>query len=303
MLDVLVGTSVTVTETFTVNGEPADLDSGLPTVTVTDPDGTSIPTTDLAHGADDSGEYSFVVAGQPQVTVLDYTVAGEIGGEPQTLYGELEVMGAPLFLLAGLRGLKVAGSQPFVDDTVWPDWKLQEARAGTLEEFTQILGFSPVPRYAREVRDGSGCRPLRVRKGQPTHLLALSIAGTAQNIADYQLTPTGLLRPVSGGWLPRGYGNLVVAYRHGWPRPQGDGANVAMLRAAMRLQPGLGSTASTVTTPDGTSYSYDPAGQVRAVGNFGNQRITVRHFGVPAIDSWLNRWKRGLNDESGVLIA
>jgi hypothetical protein len=290
MLDMLAGTSVTVTETFMVNGTPTDLDSGLPTVEVVDADNNPVSTSGLAHGGPDSGEYTFVIGAQPEVTLLAYTVAGTIGGQPQTLSGEIEVVGAPLFLLAALRALKVAGKTPFADDTVWPDAQLQEARAATLEEFQRILGFAPVPRYAREVHDG--CRRVRVREGKPTGLLALTVAGTAQNVDDYQLTRSGLIRPLSGGWLASGYGNVVVAYRHGWARPQGDGANVAMLRAAMRLLPGLGSTASTVVTPDGTSYSYDPAGQLVTAGRFNNTRIQVRHFGVPAIDSWLNRWSQ-----------
>jgi hypothetical protein len=58
-----------------------------------------------------------------------------------------------------------------------------------------------------------------------------------------------------------------------------------MLRAAMRLDPGISSAATNVTTPDGVSYSFDPAGQVTQAG-------IVRHFGVPAIDSWLNRWSQ-----------
>jgi len=68
---------------------------------------------------------------------------------------------------------------------------------------------------------------------------------------------------------------VVVEYVHGEPRVMGDGGNVAMLRAAMRLQPGISSTASTVVTPDGTAYSYDPAGQVTAAGTSVNEVLSA----------------------------
>jgi hypothetical protein len=286
-------TSATVMETFTVDGAPINLDSGVPTVTITKPDGTTIASGTVSGAwagppARSTGQYRFVLAGQPECTLLDVTWTGTIGGQPQTLQSTIEIVGADLFTLGELRDLRVAGGTPFSEDSDWNNARLMDARAATLDEFEQILGFSPVPRYVREVHSVGYGQTLLLRQLLASRLLSVTVNGTAAQVGGFLVDGTEVL-PVSGYspsvWSGYGVGNVVVEYVAGWPRVMGDGGNVAMLRAAMRLQPGLGSTASTVSTPDGTVYSYDPAGQVTQAG-------TVRHFGIPAMDSWLNRWQQ-----------
>jgi hypothetical protein len=282
--------SATVQEVFKSGVTPTDLDSGVPVVTITRPDGTTIASGTVTHvGPAGSGTYQFVLAGQPQCTVLDVTWTGTIGGQSQTRPGTIEIVGAHLFTVAEIRAFKVAGGTPFASDTAWPDSKLHEARAATLDEFTQILGFSPVPRFYRETHDGDGSGCVLLNELEAGPLLSVKVNGVAKAVGDYTLKPSGILEATSNytlsGSFTRGSQNVTVEYVAGWSRVMGDGSNVAMLRAAMRLDPGISSSATSVTTPDGVSYSFDPAGQVTRAGN-------VRHFGVPAIDSWLNRWSQ-----------
>jgi hypothetical protein len=293
-------TSATITQTFTVDGSPLDLDSGVPVVTITRPDGTTIPSGTVSNSwagppARSTGQYRFVLAGQPNETLLTVTWTGTIGGQSQTLQNTIEVVGADLFTISALRAMKVSGGTPFSSSVTWPDTVLADTRAEVLEEFTDILGFSPVPRFHRQVCSvGYGGQV--ILDGLLAHrVLSVSVAGVAQVAANYFVAPGGVLLPVSSyaaaPWAHSGYGNVVVEYVAGWDRVKGDGSDVAMLRAAMKLIPGLGSTANQVTTPDGASYSFDPAGQVTRAGN-------VRHYGVPAIDAWLNRHSMG-----GVAVA
>jgi hypothetical protein len=286
------GTSATLSQTFQVDGLPSDLDSGVPTVTLVRPDGTAGPASGtVSHvGSAGSGTYSFVVAAQANPIYFDVTWVGTIGGQPQTLGSRVEWIGQPLFTIAAMRALRVAGGQPFSSTAIplFTAQQIMDARAATLDEFQQILGFSPVPRFHRETHDGDGSGYLPLGELEATNLLSVTINGQAQSVAGYMLRPEGELvatsNYVASGSFAAGRGNVVVEYVAGWPRVMGDGGNVAMLRTAMRLDPGINASASSVITPDGVSYSFDPAGQVTQAG-------TVRHFGIPAIDSWLNRWK------------
>lgn len=292
LVQVLVDTSLTVTETFSVDGSPLDVDAGLPTLTATYPSGTAlspVPTVSNSWTGRTTGQYRFVLDPEPEVTYLDYELTGTIGGKVQKLKGRVEWLGALLFTLAELRGLKVAGGTPFSSSTTWPNEKLQEARSAVLDEFEQILGFSPVPRFYRRTFDGAGDYSLVLPGLFASGIRSVTVNGVAQATSGYAITAANELIAVSnygiGTTFTRGWRNVTVEWIAGWERPKGDGSNVAMLRAAMRLDPGISSTATTVTTPDGVSYGFDPAGQVTQAG-------TVRHFGVPAIDSWLNRWSQ-----------
>jgi len=292
---ILKGTSVTVTETFSVDGTPTDLDSGVPTIVAKFPDGSALTPAPVASGAWTGrtvGQYRIVLDPQSEVTVLDPIAwTGNIGGKIQVLYSRVEWVGGLLFTLSDLRGLKVAGSTPFSTTAtpLFTDQQIMDARAATLDEFEQILGFSPVPRHARSAVDGDGLWSVLLPHLKTHRLISVTVNGAAQQVGSYTLRRSGILEAtsnyVASGTFTAGRQNVVVEYVHGEPRVMGDGGNVAMLRAAMRLDPGISSTASSVTTPDGVSYSYDPAGQITRGG-------VTRHFGVPAIDSWLQRWSQ-----------
>jgi hypothetical protein len=291
LTQILVDTSSRPRGRFYSAGALVDLDAAaLPTVALTRPDGTAGPAAaDIARVSQGVYDFRLVAADVADPTVYTVTWSGNIGGQPTTITTQVEAVGEFLFNLADLRDLKVGNGKPFGATAVpnFADEQLLEARTATLDEFEQILGFSPVPRFALEIHDGTGTGALQLskRKAHRDGLLSVVVDGQDRPVDGYSLNSAGVLRPVAGGF-PRGVANVAVEYVHGWERIEGDGGTVAMARAAMRLIPGLADAASSVTTPDGTSLSFDPAGQVTKAG-------TVRHFGVPAIDSWLNRWRMG----------
>ena len=292
-LQILRATSARPRVTFYSDGVPVDLDSGVPVVTITKPDGTTIASGTVTHlGAAGSGTYEFTLAAQPQVTILDVRWTGTIGGQSQTLSTEVEIIGGLLFTIASLRAMRVAGSFPFATNAVplITDTQILDVRAAILDEMTQILGYSPVPRFSRETLDSLGGNQLLLTDPgvEASLLLSVSVNGVAGSLPAYSLGPDGILETASGysigGGFTAGRRNITVEYVHGTSRPPGNGSQVAMLWAAAQLNPSGFSSATTVSMPDGSSYTYEPSETGR--GGF------VRHTGIREVDRWLHRWSR-----------
>ena len=289
---ILAGTSLTVTETFSVDGAAIDTDTALPTLTLTKPDGTAstpTPTVSNSWTGRTTGQYRFVLPAQPDPYYLDSALAGVIGGQPLTLHGRVEWVGylGHLFNIDQFRLMRVAGSQPFTSTSTYPNSDIQEARAEVLDEFCQILGFSPIPRYYREVVSAADRRGVALKKERyPTKLLSVTVSGVAAPTSGFVIGEGGTVDPVSNyaasSWPAYGYRNVVVEYVGGLDRVPGRGRNAAMLMVGQALNPAGFSSASTVSLPTGESYSYEPA----ETGRWGFQR----HTGVKELDRWLNRW-------------
>jgi hypothetical protein len=287
---VLKGTSVTITETFSVDGSPLDLDSGVPTVHAFFPSGTELTPQPVASGSwtgRTTGQYRIVLDAQPEVTILDpITWVGTIGGKTQTLYSRVEWIGAFLFNLADLRAVKVAGALTFQSITDYPNQTLLDRRAEVTDDFEARCGWSFVPRFARQTLDGDGRCDLIVDHLKCSKLLSVTVNGVAQPVGNYTLDRSGVLRATSNylpsGWFQAGVGNVIVEYVHGWDRAPAAVSSAGLARTAMLLLPSqAGSTVNTWTTPDGVTYSYSQAGQSLSGGG-------IRHFGVPDIDAVLN---------------
>jgi hypothetical protein len=285
-LQILARTGAKATVTFYSDGVAADSSTQVK-VDVVRPDGTLLITQANATDEAGTGVYGYQLAPQADPTLLRLDWSGTVGGTALTVSTWVEVVGRLLFNLADLRDLKVGNGRPFENPQAWPPERLMEARTATLDEFQRILWFSPVPRHARAALSGDGSAALQLPHYEVRTVLAATVDGTAltsEEVADLYLDGRFVVRKTLGVW-PTGVGNVTVEYSHGLPGPPGDGGNIGVLRAAMRLNPSAMAEATSVVTPDGTSYNFgDPAGQVTRAGQ-------VRHFGIPAIDSWLNRWK------------
>jgi hypothetical protein len=291
LVQIEVGTSYTPIVEFQYNGAPKDLDGAgtVPVVTLTKPDGTAGPASGtVSHvGGVDSGQYSFVVAAQPEVTWLDYTAVGTIGGQPQTLRGRVEWVGAALFNLSAFRALRVANGTPFSLTAVplYSDRQIMAKRTAVLDELHAILGFYPVPRLARETHSADGSWGIVLHEHKPLRLISVTVAGTAQVLTGYYLHPAGILRPVSG-YLPGpsisyGVGNVVVEYVAGWERPLGECSDAAMIWAAKSLNPSGFTNATTISTPDGSTYTYERRGGFTGVADL--DRWLERHRSVAGV--------------------
>ena len=289
LVQVTRGTSYTPIVVFEVNGVGQNLDSGLPVVTLTKPDGTAGPATGTVTSLG-AGAYSFVVAAQAQVTWLDYTAVGTIGGQPQTLTGRIEWLGETLFNVAAFRALKVANGTPFAATAVplYSDRQIMDTRTAILDELEQILGFSPVPRFTRATLNGNGAGELVLPGVAATLILSVAVNGVAQTPGNYQVGPGNTIEAVSnytsGTPFTAGRRNVVVEWVRGLDRIPGKGSHVAMLWAGQELNPSGFSNAVSVSMPDGATYSYNPSEVGR--GGF------MRHTGAADLDRWLHRWSQ-----------
>jgi hypothetical protein len=295
LVQILQRTGVKATVTFYAGGVATDSATQVK-VDVVRPDGTLLVT--QANASDEAGDgvYGYQLAPQADPTMLRLDWSGTIGGVAMTVSTWVEVLGGHLFGLAELRAFKVADGTPFSTTAtpLFTDDQLMDARAAVLDEFTDILGFSPVPRHHREVLDGDGSGTLLLSKLKAHRLLAVSVGGGAQSVGSYTLKRSGVLQAtsnyVASGSFTAGVGNVAVEYVAGWERVEGIGRDAAMVMAAKVLQPSGFSNATSVTTPDGMTYSYTPS----EVGRSGFRRFT----GIRDLDEWLNR-----RSERGLAVA
>jgi hypothetical protein len=286
LLQFLVNTPVRPRGKFAPGGVLTDLDGpagGTCTVTLTKPDGSAGPASGtVSHVA--TGVYDFALDGPSSPMRYDVAWSGQLGGKNVTVTTQVEALGEFVFYLPDFRELRVGNGKPFKDETAWPAERVLDARTAVLEELQRILWFAPVPRYALEVLDGDATPTVALphyEARRPTAAAVDGVALTATELADLSVKGRMLTRAHGARWA-WGTANIQVEYVHGWPMPLGDCANMAMLMAAQRLDPSVLADATSVLTPDGSSYSFDPAGQVTRAG-------TVRHTGIARLDAWLQR--------------
>jgi hypothetical protein len=283
---VLARTGAKPRVTFTTDSGTTDLD-GTCTVTATNPAGATVAGTPLAasHVAPaGSGTYEWTLPPQPDPTLLRQDWSGAISGVAVTVTTWVEIVGGFLFTLAELRAVSVDGRTPFTDTSLFGDQRLREVRDEVTEDFEARAGWSFIPRYERELLDGDGSSTLLLAHPKPQRVLAASVSGTAldsSGLADLKLGEHGAVRRATLGSWTAGVQNVTVEYVHGWAQVPAAVKTAALGRAAMLLVPSLGgSAASSWTTPDGTTYTYDPAG--RTVAGM------TQHYGIPKLDSVLN---------------
>lgn len=289
LLQVLKGASAQPRGLFYVDGVLTDIDAaGVPTVTLTRPDGTAGPASGAVTRVS-LGTYTFTLAAAStaQVTIYTVTWSGNIGGQPQTITTQVEVVGEFLFTLAALRATKVASGLPFADTTTYPNQLLLDTRTEVTDDFAGRCGHSFVPRFARETHNGTDRDALALDEHThgPATLLSVTVDGVAEALGGWTLEESGVLRSTSGfrpvGVIRGGIANVVAEYVHGFAKPPAAVSTAGLARAAMLLLPSQSSAVSSWTTPDGTTYSYDQAGQRFRGGG-------LRHYGVPGIDAVLN---------------
>jgi hypothetical protein len=289
-------TSATITQTFTVDGVAADLDSGVPTVVITRPDLTTIASGTVSNSwagppARSTGQYRFVLAGQPNPTILDVTWTGTIGGQSQTLQNTVEIVGADLFTISAFRAMRVAGGTPFATTAVplYTDTQIHEVRAAILDEFEEILGFSPVPRFRRATLSGNWSTCLGLPGLKASEILSVTVNGVAQTASNYQVTDANEIEAISnysyGTAFTGGRRNVVVEWVHGWERVKGIGSHIATIWAGAQLNPSGFSSASTISMPDGSTYTYEPSETGR--GGF------RRPSGIRQADRWFDLHSAG----------
>lgn len=239
------------------NGEIAD--PGVVTVGVTRSDGTTLVTAGTATVG--SGTVARTVAlTVAQTALTDVLTATWSAGGNVLAVTEHEIVGGFLFSLAKLRSTETA----LADPSTITDAELLTIRCEVESSFESWTNLSMVPRFAVVDVYGSGsCHLLTgkffvrsVRWARYWTSDTTSTLLTSTELLNISVTSYGALAR-SAGW----YGRWQVGIEYGLSAPPADGKRMALLYAriaATRSVRGVSANASSYTTPDGQTVSYDP---------------------------------------------
>jgi hypothetical protein len=287
------GTPATLEVVRYVDDVPAD-PVGSVAVTVRDELGAI-----LAQGAgdvagDDSGLISFELDAGHVPTPRRLVVTWEIDGDPvETLTTWDEAVGELLFSIAAARAYDAAA---LGDAATYPASTIAEGRASIADEFREILGFNLGERWAWEVLDGPAAACVRLR-GATKHVRALGgawyrargssdwTAYSDDDIADVLVSETGELVRDSRGVWPSGPRTLRVAYLSGLVPIPGDLRTAALRVLRHRLVSSNLDDRATSQHSEFGAFTLATAGRRNAAGE-------VQHYGIPAVDVVLNRYRR-----------
>jgi hypothetical protein len=272
---VQVGHTATIEARFYADGVLQD--DGTPTIGITRADGTTLVAPGTATSSGGTGIRQYALPAQPEVNLLKATWTGAT----QTVITWVEIVGDILYTLAAMRAVKTAGGTPFAVTADYPNQMLLDRRSEVTDDFEAKTGWSFIPRFTREEHSGDGTSTLIINEYKPGKLLSVTVDGTAQTLADFDLTPDGVLTWHGGRFPATRPGNVTIEYVRGWDRPPAKISSDALAVAASWLLPPQASNASTWTTPDGTSYSFDNAGRALSGGG-------TAFYGIPKVDADLN---------------
>jgi hypothetical protein len=263
MQRIIQGQSATLRYTFYVDGVPTDPSPDTATVTITRDDGTDVVTASAATEAG-TGVVTFAVT--PLMTVdLDRWTVGwtaTVGGQSQTFTEIVEVAGGVLFTLAQARAML-----PLNNTVTYTSAMVLEARTMVESALEDACGVAFVPRYDRRVFSGSG-RTTMLLPPRTRAIRLVSDDGTdigISGLASMRFLPTGeLYYPSVWSW---GYGNLEIAFEHGYDYPPPRVSQAALLWCKNFLVKGpVDDRMTSIVSEDGTFALSTPGMRGAMVG-------------------------------------
>lgn len=222
MTQILADTPAELSVSF-YDGETV-VDPGTVTVTITRADGTVL-VTDAATDGSGANPRTYDLAAQSDLDLLTAVWSGDDGRKRTTF---VEIVGAFIVELADIRaGLNLT------DQGKYPTYMLENAREWFTDLVTDFCGFSPVPRLAHAVIDGTGTTRARLTRSH-TYVRRLryatidGVAVDADTLAAWELSEGFLDTGFIGSLLTSGRGTVALGYEHGL-----DAAPADMQRAAL----------------------------------------------------------------------
>jgi hypothetical protein len=201
---------------FYVGTTPTDADASV-TVDIFRADG-SIFATDAAttHGA--TGHYVYTLAPQSVLERFQLMWEGTFGGVVQRQASYVEVVGGYYVALADILALQ--GLSGFSTS------KLAESRQWFEDKAEMFCGVAFVPRYARDVLDGSGSRKLELKHPRPRSIISAKFDGVVQDTTTWDPYEAGYI--VAPSAFPAGNRNVEIIYEHGFDAPDSDMRQAAL---------------------------------------------------------------------------
>jgi hypothetical protein len=295
--------AATLTHTFYVGEDPAVATDV--TVVGTGPDNTAV----FSGTATPDGQgWSYAMPAQAQLTVLDVTWSGTVGGTVVIEHDQVEIVGGFLFTLAQGR----ASDASLADRTKYPTSALERARTEVEQECEWICAQAWVPRYRRVTLDGTGTpdvvlpdagqemrggivlqgvRAIRSAAVAPAYgQTPVPVLGA--QLAALSVRPGGVLRRTDRAVWTAGEGNVVLEYEYGNDTAPADLVRAALTRFRSRLQLG------TTQIPD-RAVSF-------TVAEMGTYRLALPdayRTGIPEVDAAYGRYSRRVSDSGGTQAA
>lgn len=272
----------TLTHTSKVDEVLTDY-TGAATATVKRLDGTSIAGSPFTAAHPSLGTYTFALPAQPLLDSLTVDWTGTLAGAAVTVRDYVEIVGGHLFGIAEAR----AAHPSLANTTTWTAAMLADARIEVEQEFEQICQQAFVPRFERQILNGTGTWRLAIPQDQPHRLIralrAITVDGvvwTAPQIAEIRFSQTGVLtRPDFAVW-PYGFGNVIVEYEHGWDAPPAKVHDAGIQRLRSSVAPsGVPERAISYVVSDGGTFRVSTPDALRT--------------GIPDVDGVLDKYRRG----------
>ena len=269
--------------TLSVEFSSGQADGGGITVQVVGANGATVDSGTATQDGTNPALYRYTVAPQAALNRLTVNWHGEWAGVAQEIPTEAEVVGDYLFTVDEMRRFK---DKQLADESAYPDEDIREKRDQITDDFQSICSVPFVPRYERDVLDGTGTTRLWLPHKRPLRLLSITVAGVALDpavVAGVAVYPTGRLE-ATFGW-PAGRRNIAVEWERGYAAPPEP-----IKRAAREL----------------AHYELVNSEITDRMVTFANDLGTVRlstpgvknPTGIPIVDATLNRY-----DESDILVA
>lgn len=271
-------TAASLTFTWYTDGT-ADPNIDAVTIGIVNDDGDTIVAAGTATTDNGDGTYTYAVANTLTATpdLWTATWTDTSSGDDQTT--RIEVVGGWLFTEAEARAFDGAA---LTSTTSYTDAWLAEQRVRITDEFEQILGAAPVPRYRRETLPGSGGHVLDLERPYVTEVISASVGGTAQTLGDLVVVGAvdNRLHHTTSTWTagttsdPR---NVTVEYVHGLSAPA-DLKRAAL--TVLRQSPG--------SDLDARALSFtDQGGSVRLA----QPGMRNMWYGIPTVDRVLRDYR------------
>jgi hypothetical protein len=241
-LQILAGSVGTVGATFT-DGDGAPADPGLTTVGITDLAGTVIvPASTATATSGTASEVRSIAVSGSTTALLNSWVATWATANMGTITTRVEIVGALLFTIADARGY---GDKTLASATKYPSAVIERKRADLTDQFADILGYAPVPRYSRDELSSIGETDLLL----PSHYIRAvrsaeyrwlgSETWTAldsSQLAGLRITRYGAIERRIGFPFWPGTAAWRIGYEHGrWSQIPGDLRTAALMAARSEL--------------------------------------------------------------------
>jgi hypothetical protein len=255
---VLRGSAATIKFTFQVDGTATDPSPDTAKIGIVRDDGTEVVAPGTSVVNDGTGVFSYTLdpGDTSQLDILKASWTLTYAGVQQTFDTYVEVVGGYLFSIADARKI-----QPFKSDTTnYTAADISAIRTMAEIALEDVIGTAFVPRYRRQVIDGTGRALMFLNVPRPITIRSVKQSGVAfgsTQLAQVQMRPTGSLF-LPTGWTS-GVGNYEIVYEHGFPYPPPRVSRAALLLAKRWLVDGpYDDRATAISTEDGTFSLVTP---------------------------------------------